>query len=224
MCWEDCVLMSFCPCCAVNQLYQTTAYLRKPATNVGSRFNTNIMAENDKQFTFMNTLYMFCCAPCNMGDALNRAMGMPWFLGCCCTPVCSARNVLRYHHRVHTTLHEESAILWTAGYCNAELFEECCLPTLFYTTVGLLDQCTYGLADLLWCGANTYFVAQIVAESQTGRAGPGYLVGYRQNIAATVTLPVAREYVPPNVEYVSPMIVKSSTVVDRGDEVELRFN
>lgn len=202
----------FLPCCAVNQLYQTTSYLKKPATNVGPNFNTNIMADTDKQWTFPNTLYMCCCMPCAIGDSLQRSMAMPWLLGCCCAPLCSARNILRYHHRVHTTLHEETAILWTAGYCNVELFEECCLISLASAIVQILDQCTYGMAGILMVPATTYVVGQIVAESQTGRGGPGYLVGYRGDPSSSSSTH----------EYVAPLVVKSA-MVDKGDEMELRF-
>ena len=228
------MLTTFCPCCAANQLYQTTSYLKFPATNVGPKYNFNEMAQTNNQWTLGNTLYMCCCMPCAVGDSMNRAMDMPWLLGCCCMPLCSARNVLRYHHRVHTTLTDETSLLWTAGYCSTELFEECFLMSLANGIVQILDQCTSGLAGLLLLPATTYIVAQIVAESQTGRAGPGYLVGYRSNVSVPVAhrsnvsvVPVAHRTdvtVPVAHEYVAPLIIKSNGEIDRGDEIELRFN
>ncbi|CAE7362170.1 unnamed protein product [Symbiodinium microadriaticum] len=39
--------------------------------------------------------------PCAMGSLLENGMGMPWYMGCCCVNVCTARNLLRYQYRIH---------------------------------------------------------------------------------------------------------------------------
>jgi hypothetical protein len=108
---------------------------------------------------------------------MNEAVGMPWMLGCCCAPLFTARNVLRYHHRVHTSTSDELVQKWACGRCSNDLFEECFLPRMaskvasqFFGVVGLLAL----IPAYLW------ITAQVVAESKSKRADPQYLVGFHE--------------------------------------------
>lgn len=98
--WEDCLLGLFCPCCTINQVLQTTKQYGRPHPTVGPEQHNQVFSVLDNNECFANCMYSTFCLPCAIGTSLERSMGMPFILGCCCTNFCIARNLLRYHYRL----------------------------------------------------------------------------------------------------------------------------
>jgi len=99
---DDCLLSSLLPCCAANQMLQTSQRHGNVSIGGGYRFNrqpwrydVGSMGEDPLQCAYAS----LCCCPAT-GRALGNAMGMPWLLGCCCVTPCAARNLVRYQYRL----------------------------------------------------------------------------------------------------------------------------
>ena len=107
--------------CSVNQLYQSTKAYGNPTVNGGKVYNKQRFArpENDEGF-----LKRLCCAifctQCTAGAAMERGVGMPFWMGCCCMNMCTARNIIRYQHRV----------------VGNDCIDECILPSLLVMATG----------------------------------------------------------------------------------------
>lgn len=147
---DDCIYGLFCPCCVTNQVYQTTKRYRNPSNDGGKQFNT-------KRFEFApntepccsNCLYTFFCYSCSIGSSLNRAMGMPFCLGCCCVNVCTARNLMRYQYRIY----------------GDDVCDDCYVP---FGIVCASFVCS-SFFPFIWIISAPYFIAltmQLVTESK----------------------------------------------------------
>mmetsp|Transcript_27695 Transcript_27695/g.38160 ORF Transcript_27695/g.38160 Transcript_27695/m.38160 type:complete len:259 (+) Transcript_27695:3-779(+) len=172
--YEDCYISCFCPCCTVNQLYQTTMTQGNPTSNGGAGFNVNEMASN-VGCTCFTCLYTCFCLPCSVGDILKTAYGMPWWMGCCCTNLFFARNTVRYHYRLRTT----------TG--TSEFMEECCYPCLFYFFVNLMATLVPFCAPIAYCQwiaivTTAMNLQETVRIKNPGDGKTGYIVGYTPGI------------------------------------------
>ena len=103
---EDCALSIFCPCCVVNQLYQTTQRFGNPTSDGGRQKNSypwvasSITNSTSKSDLFVKFLKSCCCMPCTIAESLERSIGLPCVLGCFCGNLCFAHNVIRYQFRI----------------------------------------------------------------------------------------------------------------------------
>lgn len=146
---NDCLTATFCPCCNANQLYQTTKRNGPASSNGGSVFNSGTFLYSYGSGTFQDCLYSFFCMPCAIGTMLDRTMGMPWYLGCCCVNLCAARNLIRYQYRIR----------------GNDFVEECAIP---YAT-----KCVGDIVDKffppIWCCLYGFYVAasmQLLRETE----------------------------------------------------------
>lgn len=187
--WEDCVAGVLCPCCTINQVLQTTAQFGHPHGNVGPEHNYHMFhAVNDEECC-NQCLYATFCLPCAIGTSLSQSMGMPFFLGCCCSNFCIARNLLRYHYRMK----------------GDDCLEDCLAPYgIFFLTYFLSP-----FIPCLACCTYPYFVTMVMLMTNEarvrGNAG-AYLTPTQSRYAnavgaaATVTMaeppPIAVVYAP----------------------------
>lgn len=163
-CCDDCMLSICCQCCTVNQLYQTTLKRGIPVNDGGKDFNINEAYPycDTSRCEFATCLYAFFCRPCADGDALQKSVGLPWFLGCLFTSNCAARNIARYQYRMAPTI------------CPGC---ECCADSIFFLVP---------FSGLCHTVSLTYEGNQ-KGNMSSGRKG--YLVGYKQ---LTAVQPVGR--------------------------------
>jgi hypothetical protein len=94
---------------------------------------------------------------------MEEAMGMPFWMGCCCMYPCAARNAMRYHYRIRND--------------EGECCEDGCVPFAVVTFTHCLPPVSQWLVAVYW----TIFVMQMLAESKA-RARPNqpprYIAGY----------------------------------------------
>ena len=99
--FEDVFSAWCCPCCSVNQLYQTTKAYGAPAADAGRQFNTGAFTtQASNENCCRNCMYSLCCCPCAIGTTMSQSVDMPFWMGCCCVNICMARNVVRYQYRI----------------------------------------------------------------------------------------------------------------------------
>jgi hypothetical protein len=91
-----------CPCCSVNQLYQTTRHRGNPFRSHGrsSNVNTFLVKYPSCDLCSCDIFRSFLCMPCTIGDILHDSIAMPWYMACCTVHPCAMRNLYRYHYRV----------------------------------------------------------------------------------------------------------------------------
>lgn len=118
---DDALIACFCFPCSANQLYQTTKRHGNPTLNGGRRYNKELFARPaDERGVFRRFCCALFCNPCTTGQALQRGVGMPFWMGCCCTNVCTARNIIRYQDRI----------------TGHDFLDECVLPSLMLLATG----------------------------------------------------------------------------------------
>lgn len=131
----DCLQSTFLPCCVVNQMFQTSAQYGN--TSHGGGYFSNVRdfhltlgtckdelgdvdscCDTSCAINYVgNTslcMYSFLCCPCAISEVMDLSMGMPTFYGCFCITPCAARNLVRYHFRVH----------------GDDLLQEVCMPAV----------------------------------------------------------------------------------------------
>ncbi len=81
---EDLLYLCCLPRCYVNQIYQTTIRRKVPTTDGGREYNRQQLPNGCCKPTCRSWSYTCCCPQLVMADAINKAMDMPWFMGCCC--------------------------------------------------------------------------------------------------------------------------------------------
>lgn len=144
---NDCLIGSCCIPCSANQLYQTTKSYGNPTLNGGRVYNKESFSRpaDDK-----GIIKRFCCAvfcnPCTTGQALSTAVGMPFWMGCLCTNMCTARNIIRYQHRI----------------IGHDLLDECLLPSL----LGLATGAALFFLPLLLCVAPVVVTRSMQIQAQ----------------------------------------------------------
>lgn len=168
--WSDDFYLSlFCSCCVVNQIYQTTKIRRNVAQDGGRTYNQRPNPINPHTNQFHNCFRVLFCTPCTIGTMLNDAMGMPWYLGCCCMNFCIARNVLRYQFRYKAAT-------------NDDCLEECFFPFLAPFLSNILSKTCVPCADSILCSmfysSIMDMVSAVEVEKNAQPLGHGYLIGY----------------------------------------------
>jgi len=156
-----------------NQAYQTAKDRGMSVDNGGRYANVNQfnIPIPPPTATVQNYAYSCCCMPCAVGDMMERALGMPWYLGCCCTNVWAARNIMRYEYRVQ----------------GNDVLEEVVAPCGAHLLTNLVQQCIPCAGCVLWAGYAA-LVTQLRLEADGRAPSTGaYLSG-----SAAPTLP------PPN--------------------------
>ena len=65
------------------QLIQTTIKYGNPAKDVVGKFKNHETWKYDKDECSLSLLFLtMCCMPCTVRSALEKAIGMPQFIGC----------------------------------------------------------------------------------------------------------------------------------------------
>ena len=188
-CAGDCLLPCICPCCTVNQLYQTTSSLGNPTTDGGFVFNQNSMV--GAKCNCFSCLYATFCLQCSLGTVLNKSVGMPWVMGCCCFNLFNARNVLRYQYRLRPQH-------------GSDVMEECFIPYMFYcltnifaSMVSCICPCAQFCLFPVFCGAVVILDMAMLdeAEAKKGGENQAYLRGYSVSPPSASASPTAPQYV-----------------------------
>ena len=188
-CAMDCLLSTFCTCCVVNQLYQTTSIKGNPTTDGGAQFNTQSFTTTP--CNFVGCLYAFFCLSCSIGTILQDSVGMPFLLGCCCFNLFNARNVVRYQYRIKHRMNSTS-----------DCSEECLLPWFVYViancTLTFFCPCFQICLFPFLCGAVVAIDMELLSESSTRKGGQNqaYLRGYSAPPALVSIAPGAVEMTP----------------------------
>ena len=101
-------------------MIQTTNVKKNPTTDGGKPFNTRAFSTEGKSNQFYQCFCAMCCMPCSVGEFLQKGVGMPYLLGCCCAPLFYARNIIRYQYRIRPEVD------------NSDCTTECCMPCAYY--------------------------------------------------------------------------------------------
>jgi hypothetical protein len=184
----DCYTSVFCPCCeftrpliidvskitcfifvvrvslgVANQAYQTAKERGAPVDNGGRYTNVNqfVTPLPPPTATVQNYMYSCCCMPCAVGDIMERSVSMPWYLGCCCVNVWTARNLMRYQYRIQ----------------GNDVLEELAAPCGAHFVTNIVQQCVPCAGCVLWAAYAT-LVTQLGLESTAHAPSRGpYLSG-----------------------------------------------
>ena len=148
----------FCPCCTINQIYQTTSAKRNPSADGGAPFNTITAVANETGDPFARLVTSCFCLPCSVSNNLHEAVGMPHILGCafmncCCLNLCLGRNLIRYQFRLKP-------------HSGDDCFEECLIPCGIYC----FGRVCSSIIPCLWCiewAAFAYVNSLLVKEVQS---------------------------------------------------------
>ena len=167
---NDCMEATCCPCCSVNQLYQTTKTKKNPTSDGGRSFNTNPFESKLGSGDCGAGCYACCCMPCFVGSTLERSVGMPFCMGCLCTNLCVARNMIRYHYRIR----------------GEDMQEECLTPCFTYICGSFIAQ----FIPCIWCCIIPAIVAfGVQLSSETDRkssiSNRRYFTGYSLPVPTT---------------------------------------
>jgi len=174
---SDCYTTTFCHCCAANQAYQTAKARGNPVDNGGRYSNVNpfVTPLPPRTATWQDYAYSCCCMPCATGDMMERAVGMPWYLGCCCVKICAARNIMRYQYRVK----------------GNDVLEEFAAPLGAQILANIIHQCFPCAGCVLW-GGYAAVTTQLTLESRARPASSGpYLTGSFAPTSANHVAPIA---------------------------------
>ena len=98
---EDCVLSTFCSCCVINQIYQTTKAFGNPTMDGGRTMN-----------------------------ALEKSIGLPCVLGCMFSNICFAHHAMRYQFRLKNESKSaaEDECLMYLSFCAFNCVASMCAP------------------------------------------------------------------------------------------------
>lgn len=189
-CWTDCCLSCCCPCCVVNQLYHQTTSRRNPTVDGGYQYNNDPMSSvKDSHFveTVIRCLFSTCLLPCEIGRTMEAAMGMPYFLGCCCMGFFAARNIVRYHYRLKRS------------FAESDVAEECiwpmCLHSLGIIVVPVLPCLWSKLCICIYPALAMELAREVEIKTAGGKSHAGYLVGYHPPLPHSAA-PVSMEISP----------------------------
>jgi len=87
----------FCPCCFVNQLYQTAMKRGSGGATKGRHNNTN---PNETECTAGNCCQSFFCPCCCLPSKIQASTGISWCASCCCMSPLGQSQLLRYQYGV----------------------------------------------------------------------------------------------------------------------------
>ena len=173
-------LIGICtPCCAVNQIYQTTKAYKNPTSRGGRLNNTNDWIK-EPPFIKCDTLASICCCyPCTVATTLKESIGMPTSLGCFCLTcnICLLRNIIRYQYRLKPD--------------EDDMTDDCIFPSLFCCLISpivLIMPCLmpcyfFPVFVTGYCGTCLSSVTKIFHQANQGAQRQfnikrGYLRGY----------------------------------------------
>jgi Cys-rich protein (TIGR01571 family) len=99
----DCWVGACLPCCAINQMLQTSkVYGSASIPNVGQQFLVNERVGINRR-PLDNLIYDLCysvfCNRCAIGYA-SMSVGIPFWLGCCCFNIFEVNSAIRHHRRL----------------------------------------------------------------------------------------------------------------------------
>lgn len=91
-----------CPCCSINQVYQTTLQRGNPFQSHGRSYNVNpfLMTYPQCELCSCDIFRSFFCIPCVIADILHDSISMPWYMACLFVHPCAMRNLYRYQHHI----------------------------------------------------------------------------------------------------------------------------
>lgn len=174
---SDCLLPFVCQPCVTNQLLQTVKeHGRVPYS--GREFHRERFGLQDPDIGCSYCCYAFFCSQCAVATSLQQGVGVPCHLGLCCFNVCLARNVVRYHYRIHGDDVSEECLAPVCGYsCLAVL-----TVVLSFLTFGLCLPCMLGMG----MAPLVKFLTTLLHETRTRGSGEHqrYIVGYSPPLAA----------------------------------------
>jgi len=176
---EDLCVVWCCSCCAINQMLQTTnalgdpfgaapgVHLERPDIYLGHSGDLNCQCDD-----ILNCCYSCWCFHCAVGSSLEESVGLPCWMGCCCTQFCFARNIQRVHYRIGGTPSACGDCPDTCGDCCWDG----CIPCMAY---GSLCIPVVSLVSFVYL---VNFAMDMIKEGrlrQRPSARPRYLAGYR---------------------------------------------
>jgi hypothetical protein len=127
----DLLVPFFCPCCTLNQLYQTIQSRGSVVVDTGSEYHTRswepVNFNSEGVDVFGTFVYSYFCNPCSNGQAMQMSLGMPFVLGCCCVNSFTAHNLIRYQYRIKP-------------YVQRDFFDECLLPCILVNLISASVQ------------------------------------------------------------------------------------
>ena len=164
---EDCFLVWCCYCCSVNQMLQTTnalgdpfgpapgMHLERPDIYLSNSGPLNCQCDD-----LFNCCYSCFCFNCAVGSALEESVGMPCWMGCCCTNFCAARNIQRLHYRIG----------------GADCCDDGCIPLVAYLSLAVPPVSIVGFIYLI------NFAMDLLKEGRLRdrpNKNPRYIAGYK---------------------------------------------
>ena len=141
---SDCFTTLCCPCCVVNQMYQTTKTLGDPFGPMpGAHMERGQEWASANEPCDCGSCCCACfCMYCAQGRILQDSMGMSSWMGCCCVNPCFARNMVKVHYRV--------------GKADDDCCNDALIPCLISLPVGGIAVYPYLV----------YFLMQMAAETK----------------------------------------------------------
>eukprot|EP01038_Epipyxis_sp_PR26KG_P015896 gene15896-21557_t len=162
---NDCLVSTFCSCCAANQLFQTSYKRGNPVrSNGGYHYNTGIW-QTSTPCSCILCCYSLWCFPCAVGRAMEISVGMPYLLGCCCVSPCAASQLIRYQYRIQ----------------GSDIGADLIFPLILYSIGNLLIPLTSGVSlPLILIPYTVNKVTGVLAEAEARGGGESqrYLAGY----------------------------------------------
>ena len=141
--FSDCYTTLCCPCCVVNQMYQTSKILGDPFGPVpGSHVDRGqAWASANEPCDCSSCFCSTFCMHCTQGRILEDSMGMSCCMGCCCVNPCMARNMVKVHYRV--------------GNADDDCCNDACIPCLVSVPLGGMSLYPYLVFFLMQMAAET---------------------------------------------------------------------
>jgi hypothetical protein len=198
-----------CPCCSVNQLYQTTKAYGAPTPDAGRLNNTGaFMTQSTNENCCKNCMYACCCCPCALGTTMNNAVDMPFWMGCCCVSMCAARNIVRYQYRI-------------GG-------DDCCDDYAVPMMIGMLTYMLNGVCPCAMFCTMPYFlniIMKMLGETDTrsvkGNHPKQYLASNNPAMATATSYPMA---IPAGVPvYANVPQMSAATVIPISEPVKVQY-
>mmetsp|Transcript_25169 Transcript_25169/g.25374 ORF Transcript_25169/g.25374 Transcript_25169/m.25374 type:complete len:250 (+) Transcript_25169:78-827(+) len=150
-----------CPCCSTNQIYQTTWNRGNPVREYAGYHNNLGMFQTSYGCTCSNCMYGTCCICCAMGTGMERAIGMPWWMGCLCVGPCAGHQLMRYQYRIR------------GSDIGGDLIAPSCLFYLAYALVPLTFGLSYAILFPYSVGKVVHLLGETEAHNGGQSAGSG---------------------------------------------------
>lgn len=144
-CCCDCMTAFFCPCCLVNQLYQTSIKYGPGGAIKGRHTN---LTKNESSCGFGNCCMSCLCPICCLPSKIQASTGIPWCASCCCMTPLGQSQLLRYQYGI-----EGSDEVW-------ECWVPCAAQTMFTIVLSIFGLSAY--AGLLLTPYTAYFQGRVL--------------------------------------------------------------